>query len=61
MKEISMPASDAASTGEIISHLGQLTRMLRDNMRILGRVTLRPSMPSRCLKAGIYRYIPPCG
>lgn len=36
MREIPMPASDAATAGEIISRIGQLTRMLRDSMRELG-------------------------
>ncbi len=35
MREIPMPASDAATAGEIISRIGQLTRMLRDSMREL--------------------------
>ena len=36
MRDIPMPASDAATAGEIISRIGQLTRMLRDGMRELG-------------------------
>ncbi|WP_454878289.1 protein phosphatase CheZ [Serratia inhibens] len=36
MRDIPMPASDAATAGEIISRIGQLTRMLRDSMRELG-------------------------
>ncbi|MFY3758429.1 protein phosphatase CheZ, partial [Escherichia coli] len=36
MTNIPMPASDAASAGEIIARIGQLTRMLRDSMRELG-------------------------
>lgn len=36
MKEMPMPASDAATAGEIIFRIGQLTRTLRDSMRELG-------------------------
>lgn len=33
---MTMPANDAAAAGDIISRIGQLTRMLRDSMRELG-------------------------
>ena len=36
MAEIPMPANDAATAGDIIARIGQLTRMLRDSMRELG-------------------------
>ncbi|KFK96535.1 MULTISPECIES: protein phosphatase CheZ [unclassified Serratia (in: enterobacteria)] len=36
MRDISMPTSDAATAGEIIFRIAQLTRMLRDSMRELG-------------------------
>lgn len=36
MAEQHTPALDAASAGDIISRIGQLTRMLRDSMRELG-------------------------
>ena len=35
MAEIPMPANDAATAGDIIARIGQLTRMLRDSMREL--------------------------
>jgi len=33
---MTMPANDAATAGDIIARIGQLTRMLRDSMRELG-------------------------